>query len=48
MRARADEQRGIDHLRVLADGRELAVIVRIFNTILTIGPAGANTYDDQW
>jgi len=34
--------------RVLPDGRELCVIVRMFNTILTIGPAGERWFDDQW
>jgi len=34
--------------RTLPDGREILVIRRIFNTILTIGPAFAAAYDDHW
>jgi len=34
--------------RILPDGRELVVIPRIYNTILTIGPAGRGWYDDCW
>lgn len=33
---------------VIADGREVCVIPRMFNTIVVIGRAGAFTYDDQW
>lgn len=34
--------------RELPDGRALTVQVRLYNTILTIGPARANFYDDHW
>lgn len=34
--------------RILPDGRELCVISRIYNTILTIGPANKGYYDDYW
>jgi len=34
--------------KILPDGRELAVIPRIYNTIITIGPAGSGFYDDHW
>lgn len=34
--------------KVLPDGREVTVIERIFNTIVTIGPAGAFCYDQHW
>jgi hypothetical protein len=44
----ADTIRGIDYLRLLPDGRELTIIIRAFNTILTIGPAGEHWFDDQW
>ena len=32
----------------LPDGRDVIVRVRIFNTIITMGPAGAPCYDEQW
>jgi hypothetical protein len=31
-----------------ADGREVVVTPRMFNTIVTIGPAGAQWIEDQW
>ena len=34
--------------KVLPDGREVTVIQRMFNTILTIGPEGAAMYDQHW
>jgi len=34
--------------RTLPDGREVCVIPRIYNTILTIGPASKGYYDDHW
>ena len=34
--------------RILPDGRELAVIPRPHNTILTIGPADSPFYDYYW
>lgn len=30
------------------DGREVVVSRRMFNTIITIGPAGSDWFDDQW
>jgi hypothetical protein len=34
--------------RILPDGRELCVIPRIYNTIITIGPPDSYFYDDCW
>jgi hypothetical protein len=34
--------------RILPDGRELYVIPRIYNTIVTIGRAGEPWIDDSW
>jgi hypothetical protein len=31
-----------------ADGREVVVTPRMFNSIVTIGPAGAPWIEDQW
>jgi len=33
---------------ILPDGREATVYRRLFNTIITVGPQGELTYDDQW
>lgn len=30
------------------DGREVVVQRRFFNTIITIGPSGAEWFEDQW
>jgi hypothetical protein len=34
--------------RLLPDGRELFVIPRLYNTILTTGPANEGYHDDYW
>lgn len=34
--------------RALEDGREIRVIARPYNSILTIGPAGASWYDSHY
>jgi len=34
--------------RILPDGREVCVIPRIYNTVVTVGPAGSPCYDDSW
>lgn len=34
--------------RILPDGREATVWVRMFNTIVCVGRQGALTYDDSW
>jgi len=34
--------------RILPDGRELCVIPRLYNTILTVGPPGNGCYDQHW
>jgi hypothetical protein len=34
--------------RLLPDGRELFVIPRLYNSILTIGPASKQWHDDHW
>jgi hypothetical protein len=34
--------------RLLPDGRELFVIPRFYNTIITTGPGGEGYYDEYW
>jgi hypothetical protein len=34
--------------RELGDGREIAVYLRLFNSILQIGPSGAAWYETHW
>lgn len=34
--------------RLLPDGRELCVVRRIYNSILTIGPDGEGWFDDSY
>lgn len=33
---------------VTSDGREVCVVQRIFNVIITLGPIGAMWFDSQW
>jgi len=34
--------------RLLPDGREATIWVRMFNTIICVGRSGVLHYDDQW
>ncbi len=43
-----DLERTGSMVRDLGDGRELCLVAQMFNVKITIGPSGAEEWDDSW
>lgn len=42
------DENGCVYVRQIEDGREICVLPRIYNSIITIGPAGRDFYDTHY